>query len=82
MWFILILILFFLSFLETITTLPLVLIVLLCFSVVFKKPWVFVLAFFMGLILDLLQLRHLGQTSLFFIVFLIVVFMYDRRFKI
>jgi len=82
MWFILGLIFFFLSFLEAITTLPLVLIVLLCMYIVFEGPWIFALAFFVGLILDLLQLRHLGQTSLFFAIFLIVVFMYERRFEI
>jgi len=82
MWFILILILFFLSFLEAITTIPLVLIVLLCLAVVFEGPWIFALAFFMGLFLDVFQLRNLGQTSLFFIVFLIIVLLYERKFEI
>ena len=82
MWFILALILFFATILEAITTLPLVLIVLLCVAVIFEKTWIFALAFFMGLLLDLFQLRNLGQTSLFFIVFLIVVLLYEGKFEI
>ena len=82
MWFILVLILFFATILEAITTLPLVLIVLLCLAVIFEKTWIFALAFFMGLLLDLFQLRNLGQTSLFFIVFLIIVWLYEGKFEI
>lgn len=82
MWFILIFILFFLSFLEGITTLPLVLIVLLCLYIVFKRPMLFALAFFTGLFLDLFLLRTLGQTSLFFLIFLILVLLYERKFEI
>ena len=79
---ILIFILFFATILEAITTLPLVLIVLICLAVVFEKTWIFALAFFMGLILDLFQLRHLGQTSLFFVMFLVTVLLYERKFEI
>lgn len=82
MWFILIFILFFLSFLEAITTLPLVLIVILCLYIVFKMPMLFTLAFFTGLILDVFLVRTLGQTSLFFLIFLILVLLYERKFEI
>jgi len=82
MWFILILILFFLSFLETITTLPLVLIVLLYLAIIFKRPMLFALAFFSGLFLDLFLLRILGQSSLFFAIFLVIVLLYERKFEI
>lgn len=82
MWIILTLILFFATILETITTIPLALIVLLCLYIVFEKPTLFILAFFSGLFLDLFLLRILGQSSLFFVLFLIVVFMYERRFEI
>ena len=82
MWFILVLILFFLSFLEAITTLPLVLIVLLCLTIVFKRSMLFALAFFTGLFLDIFQLRNLGQTSLFFLIFLVIVLLYERKFEI
>ncbi len=82
MWFILVLILFFAIILEAITTLPLILIVLLCLTIVFKRSWIFGLAFFMGLFLDLYLVRNPGQTSLFFIVFLIIVLLYERKFEI
>lgn len=82
MWFILIFILIFAVVLETITTLPLVLIVLLYLAIIFKRPMLFALAFFSGLFLDLFLLRILGQSSLFFIVFLIIVLLYERKFEI
>ena len=82
MWLILIFILFFLSFIEAVTTLPLVLIVLLCLYIVFERPMVFALAFFTGLFLDLFLVRFLGQTSLFFVIFLITVLLYEKKFEI
>lgn len=82
MWFILILLLFFATILEAITTIPLVLIVLLCFAVVFEKTWIFAVAFFMGLIMDLFWVRSLGMTSLFFITFIIVILLYEKKFEI
>ena len=82
MWFILVLILFFLSILSAITTIPLVLIMLLCLTIVFKRSMLFALAFFYGLFLDLFLVRPLGQTSLFFLIFLIIVLLYERKFEI
>jgi cell shape-determining protein MreD len=82
MWIILILILFFAAIFEAIITIPLVLIVLLCLYIVFERTWIFALAFFMGLLLDIFQLRSLGQTSLFFLTFLIIVLLYERKFEI
>jgi len=68
--------------LSTITTLPFILIVLLCFSVVFKTRWIFVLAFFAGLYLDIIFVRILGQSSIFFIIFIFLLFLYERKFEI
>ncbi|OGH29824.1 MAG: hypothetical protein A3B41_04030 [Candidatus Levybacteria bacterium RIFCSPLOWO2_01_FULL_37_26] len=82
MWFILVLIFFFLSVLEAITTLPLVFILLLCLYIVFERTWIFTIAFFTGLFLDLYLVRTLGQTSLYFLVFLIVILLYERKFEI
>lgn len=82
MWIVLIFILILTTILEAITTIPLVLIALLCLTVIFEKTWIFAVAFFMGLILDLFQLRGLGQTSLYFIIFLIVVLLYEKKFEI
>ncbi len=68
--------------LTTITTLPFILILLLCLAVVFKTSWVFVLAFFTGLFLDLSQVGVLGQSSIFFIIFIFLLFLYERKFEI
>lgn len=66
-----------------ITTLPLALVVILCLSVIFKNNFsVFALAFFMGLYLDIILVRTLGQSSTFFVVFIFLVFLYERKFEI
>ena len=59
---------------STLTTIPLVLVVLLLMAVFKKSNLVFGLAFLAGLVLDLLALRNLGYTSLFLIIFLGLVF--------
>lgn len=77
------LLLFLFSFLLTaITTLPFVLVVLLLLTILFKKSWIFVLAFFAGLFLDILLMRLLGESSVFFLIFIFIIFLYDRKFEI
>lgn len=65
-----------------VTTLPLVVLTLLVFSVVTKKQELLVVAFFSGLLLDIVRLSSLGQTSLFLLIFIFVVLLYDRKFEI
>lgn len=80
---ILFLLLFLSIFLQaSITTIPIVLDVLLIFYILKRKPWVFVAAFVSGFFLDLLTVRTLGQSSLFFLIFLFVVSLYERKFEI
>ena len=70
-------------FLESsITTLPLVFLTLLCFAVLTRKEWIFVIAFIAGLALDALSFRLLGQSSLYFILYIFLVFLYERKFEI
>lgn len=69
-------------FQSSVTTIPLVLLLLLNIAVVSKKTSVFVLAFFCGLTLDIMLSNYLGETSIFYIVFLAVVFLYERKFDI
>lgn len=70
-------------FLESsITTLPLVFLTLLCFAVLTRKEWIFVIAFIAGLALDALSFRALGQSSLYFILYIFLVFLYERKFEI
>lgn len=75
-------ILFFLSIiLSSFTTIPILISLLVVCAVVFRKSWVFFAAFLLGLIIDLFQLRLLGQTALFFVIFVFLLFLYERKFE-
>lgn len=70
-------------FLESsVTTLPLVFLTLFCLAVLTRKEWVFVAAFIAGVLLDALSFRVLGQSSLYFILYIFLVFLYERKFEI
>lgn len=71
----------FLIFLSTLTTIPLSISILVVCSVIFRKSWVFFVAFFLGLFLDLILIRPLGYTGLIFAVFVFFVFLYERKFE-
>ena len=64
------------------TTLPLVFVTLLCLAVLVRKEWIFAIAFIAGVFLDALSFRVLGQTSLYFILYIFLVFLYERKFEI
>ena len=66
----------------TVTTLPIVLLFLLVFTVLLRSHAIFTLAFFAGLLLDLFAIRPLGQTSLFFTILLLLIFLYERKYEI
>lgn len=66
----------------TLTSLPLSLLLLLNIAIITKKTWVFAVAFLAGLLLDVLTLNPLGKTSLFFLIFIFIVLIYDRKFEI
>lgn len=72
----------FLTIVSTLTTIPIIVAVILCFIVVSKNPWVFLAAILGGLFIDLLMLRILGSTSLFLVIFTFMIFLYQRRFEI
>jgi cell shape-determining protein MreD len=40
------------------------------------------MAFFSGLFLDILMLGTLGLTSMYFIIFVLMVFLYQKKFEI
>lgn len=69
-------------FLIPIVTLPFFLPLLILVTVLYKKPWVFGLAFFYGAILDSFFFRPLGQTSLMLTVFLSIISLYGRKFEV
>lgn len=65
----------------TVTTVPLALVVLLI-SGIHVKQKAFILAFFAGLLLDILLIRNLGITSLFFLIFSALFMLYQRKYEI
>ena len=70
-------------FLEgTVTTLPLVLLCLLVWSILRQDIHVFVAAFFAGLALDIFAVRLLGSTSLFFLIFIFLILLYQKKYEI
>src|SRR4051812_14231819 len=66
----------------TITTLPLVLVCLLCLGISRRDVVTFFIAFFVGFFLDVFTLHPIGKTSLFFVIFLFLVSLYQRKYEI
>jgi len=64
-----------------ITTVPFSVGLLVVSSVVFRKSWVFFLAFGLGLFLDLIAIRPLGYTSLVLTIFVFLIRLYERKFE-
>lgn len=82
MWFFVILLLISTLLQASVTTLPLVILFFLNAAVVTKKTWIFPIAFLTGLVLDILLLNPMGKTSLFLVIFLFIVLLYDKKFDI
>ncbi len=79
----LLILLFFSIILEgTITALPLVLICLICMTIVLRDSFIFLLAFFAGILLDAFALRTLGGTSIFLLVIVFLILLYQRKYEI
>src|SRR5579859_7713236 len=75
---------FFLSvYLEgTFTTIPFCLASLLIFYILYRHEALFFIAFFCGIFLDVFLLRGFGTTSIFFILYLGIIGLYERKFEI
>jgi len=70
-------------FLEgSVTTLPLVLICILCLTIFKRKAIIFPIAFLAGLILDILTVRVLGSASIYYLVFIFLILLYQRKYEI
>src|SRR4029078_5076110 len=67
---------------STVTTLPLVLLIILFLTIMNRKNEVFIVAFFAGLLLDVLSLGRVGFSSLYFTIFVFLILLYQRRFEI
>lgn len=71
------------AFLESTThAIPLTLIFLLILFVHKKSADIFVWALVLGLILDILSVQIVGGTSLFYLLFLFFMYLYDRKYEI
>ncbi|MBI2621835.1 MAG: hypothetical protein HYW63_04315 [Candidatus Levybacteria bacterium] len=67
---------------TTLTSLPLTLLMLIFAAVALRNNWVFALAFFGGLLLDILKLGTAGVSSLFFVVMVMIIFAYQKKLEI
>jgi len=67
---------------ASLTTIPLIFLCLLVFMVLLRANWLFVLAFIFGILLDLVAFRTLGTSSIFLIVVLFLVLLYQSKFEI
>jgi len=67
---------------SSITTLPLVLLIILFLAVINRTNDVFAVAFFAGLLLDIITMGRIGFSSLFFVIFVFLIFLYQRKFEI
>ena len=66
----------------TVTTIPLVFIFMLCLTVIKKAEWLFPLALFSGIILDILTVRTIGLTSTILIISIFLILLYERKYEI
>jgi len=84
MKYIIICVLFFILLLleSTILPLPLILLFLLCITILFRSGLIFFIGLFSGFFLDALSFRPIGQSSIFFVVFLFFIFLYERKFEL
>jgi len=74
---------FILLWLEcTATTLPLIMIFSTIMLVLWRRLWVFWLAFFGGLIVDIFRVHAVGESSIFLVVWLFLVLLYERKYEI
>lgn len=67
---------------TTLTTLPLVLISIVILAVIYRQNFIFILGFIFGIMLDLILFRTVGDSSLFFTVFIFLILIYQRKFEI
>lgn len=67
---------------SSVTTLPLVFVALLVFTLTNKKNYVFLLAFIVGIIFDALSFRLLGLSSIYLTLALFLVLIYQSKFEI
>jgi hypothetical protein len=66
----------------TITTLPLVFVCLVCLTILMRSQMLFVLAFLSGFFLDAFTLQRIGSSSIFLLVAVLLILLYQRKYEI
>lgn len=66
----------------SLTSLPLVLSALIIFRAIIKSDLIYLLAFVSGIFLDIFLVRHLGQTSIIFLVIFFLTSLYEKKFEV
>ncbi len=66
----------------TTVSVPLSFIALLLLTIYKRDSFVFFPAFFSGIFLDVLLLRPIGATSLYFLIFCFLILLYQRKYEI
>lgn len=83
MYLILLISLFIAIILEgTLTTMPLVFILLLCYDVLNRSGKVFYSAFAAGILLDIVTVRPVGASAVYFILFFALLLLYQSKYEI
>lgn len=67
---------------ATFLSLPLTLLVIFLWYVVNQEQRIFVWAFVFGFLLDVLLVGSIGLRSIFFVLFIVLLFFYERKFEI
>ncbi|MBP6882020.1 MAG: hypothetical protein KBC15_00510 [Candidatus Levybacteria bacterium] len=67
---------------TSVSSLPLVLLFLIIVTVWRKSAHMLLLAFFSGLILDVLLVRNIGTTSIFFLVMIAGMILYQKKYEL
>lgn len=80
--FYLVLLLLSLSLQAEVTILPIAFVVLLVWTIEKKSILPLFLTLVIGLFLDIVFLRILGSTSMYFLLILLLVFLYEKKFEV
>lgn len=67
---------------STLTTLPLILIAVTIFFILYKQIWILWIAFIGGLVLDAGLIHPLGSTGIFIVLWLLIILLYERKYEI
>jgi hypothetical protein len=66
----------------TVTALPLVLLCLICMTISLRSSIIFFPAFIAGIFLDAFALRSIGGASIFLLITIFLILLYQRKYEI